>query len=330
MKKLNNKKNHFEFIENMSNLLNVNYTLFDSLEILGYNYDLKKIIESLSKGEKLSNILKEYKFDNDVILLIEMSVEYGDLSSGFLKSKELLKRKTKYSELINSSLRYPIIMIIVVFISFLIIKYFLYPQIQNIYIHFQIEIDTWINIISKIFFVMPKIIVILIMIILIIYIYFRSLKPYNKIKFLKVLKIQNYYLNWYNYAFVMQLSNLLQANISLEKSLIILSEQKSNLLLSLEAEKIYNSIASGKKMSESMNPKIYKEDLIQTITIGERQFLLKENLINYVTIIFTMMQNKNNMLISLIQPFVYMFFALIIVLMYIVILMPIYSLMQYI
>ncbi len=126
----------------------------------------------------------------------------------------------------------------------------------------------------------------------------------------------------------MNMVNLLKMGLRLDEILTILSKQKYNKLLSIEASRILMELQEGAQFFETIQNDYYLPELQMLIEEGETHYTLIHNLENYIVYLEKNRAKKTKKLLFLIQPIFYGIFGILIIMLYMSIFMPMYQMMD--
>ncbi len=330
--KIRSNKNlleELELLENLSLFLNRGYQLSEAMNLINKRFSLDKELEMLKEGKLLSEILKSRDFDNDVLLILEISEQSGNLKSGVNKSVVLLKNKIDTKDQVIEVIKYPLLLAAILILALGFVSVVLIPQFQNIYSSFGIELSIFIKTIFLTIKILPIITTILLIFIIIFIIYIKNQPFESQMQFyLKYDIIAKYYIKLYNQVFVINITNLLLMGLRLDEILLILQKQQYNELVAKEAMRILIELKQGSQLYQCLNTKLYTDELVLLIREGEQQSTLVQNLENYIIYIQKQRASKTQKMIFLIQPIFYGIFGVLIIMLYASIFLPMYQMMD--
>ncbi len=340
MKKLrhyvNNKflnKRNLEYqanvLENIALFLNRGYSLYDTINLLQYRYQLQTVLEELEDGEFISTILKKQNYDKDILLVIEIAEQSGDILLGINNAYHIIKQKIRNKEEIKKLLKYPLLLCIITIFALGFVALFLIPQFEDIYENFGLTKEPLILFLFQFIKNLPLILLILLIVGVILYYLFNQKSDIDKMNFcLKYRFIRKYYLTLYNHIFTINLVNLLKVGLKIDEIFLILAKQEYNILLQQESKRILRLLEDGYQLYECLNNQYYIKELKIIIKEGETFTTLLHNLDNYLVFLQQNQVAKTKQMFFLIQPIFYGFFGLLIVLLYGSIFMPMFQMMN--
>ncbi len=328
--RIKSKKFSYQFVNNMNNYITNGFSLNDAIKLSGatskeykefYDY-LRYCIES---GTSLYSFLFEFRsiFPNYYLEIINISNKSNDLESGFKLIMEVDGYTTNLKNNIIKQSIYPIIVLIMAFLIFIGIFTFIIPNFKQLYDSIFTEIPKNINLLFTIseniknFF--P-----LIIIALIVFIYF-MIRSTSRIKnHIPIVKKIIFLFDRYKIYTMLHL--LFYKNFPIDTVMEIIQEVSEDNKFKNSIFRIIENINSGKSLSSVFDKDSYfnKEDQ-NIILIGENvgnysnsfkllKEIYKEKIEKYMILI-----------INLIQPLVYIFLGIIIIL---VVLFTFYPILQ--
>ncbi|KKI63634.1 type II secretory pathway component PulF [Staphylococcus cohnii] len=117
--------------------------------------------------------------------------------------------------------------------------------------------------------------------------------------------------------------------VTLQSIVDIYSKQKNDTYLIYLARKLATGTQSGHKLSEILKKiSCFEEGLINFIEEGEKTGKLDIELKLYSEIIFTKIERYLQLIIKFIQPIIFIMLGILIISLYLVIMLPMFDLMQ--
>ena len=267
----------------------------NSCKKLSLEYKYQNILQKLELGEDIYSILKKEEILKERELLIIYTAENtGRLSMGFLKVAELKEKKQKFETDIKAALSYPLFILFISTVILLLIFYFIVPNFVVIYQFNEDKLPIITIIILEINRILNSYPYILFLFLIISIFIFKVLLRKNiffKFKITRVLLIEKYTISILD-----NLNILLDAGISLDKSVEVVIENISNDYLKNKF-KILLNIKKGELLSSCFDKlKIFSTEEISMIKIGEET----SSLSNIFKEVSKMKQDKLDIKIKLI------------------------------
>ena len=324
-----NLKQQEEILDNISIFLNRGYSLNECFSLLKYRFKLDNYIEDLEEGKLLSEILLDNNYDRDILLVIEIAEQSGNIRLGVEKSHLIIKQKIQNKNQVLELIKYPILLGAILILALGFVSLFLIPQFQTIYESFGMELSSSIKLLFYFIKILPLFILLIFLSIIIFIIYLKK-QPYEKqIKILiKNKYINKHYVKLYNQIFVINIVNLLIMGLRIDEILNILSNQEYNKLLKIESIRILNELKEGKLLYETLRNEFYTDELVLIIKDGETYSTLVHSLENYTVFLEKSQKDQAKKLVFLIQPLFYGVFGILIIILYTSIFVPMFQMME--
>ncbi|CAI2665595.1 Type II secretion system protein F [Apilactobacillus kunkeei] len=318
MEKLSLNKQYYLF-KNLSDLFSAGFTIKESLQFLsevgGRQSTIKKIANKLSEGSSFSGSIIGL-VHNDFYNQIMISEKYGDLSSCLAELSHFIEVKLKNKSKIKDLLFYPIVLVIILIGIVYAINAFVLPQLSSINSMQHYDLG-WLYIILFCMF----------MAILIVSVMYKRLPLLRKRDVIsRIPFIGKIYKAYMGYILSLELKMLIQNGIDLKNILSILKDFKPNTIMYLLGEKARCLANHGEDVGQltkmySFIPTEFNGFFHHGSKVSE--ILIKLEAFSQIK--FEEMNRRYNQLINLIQPLLFLFIGICIVLAYLVVLMPIYS-----
>lgn len=245
-------KNIYQLVVNKFDIisaLNITANCFIDERKLIVNFILNKLKIGYTLSESLANsfLFNKY-FDNIVIEIVRISEKTANLSQSITNIINYLESKNNTKEKIKKTIRYPVIIIILVNIIILFWLILIIPQFQSIFNDLNIELPLLTKCIIKCSFILINypIIISIIFISILVYIKLNIHIITNKILNFPIIKDINNSIN--KMQFFNALSLMLQANINLIEALDCLNEVENFKQYS----NIVNFIRNGKTLTTAI------------------------------------------------------------------------------
>ena len=245
--------------------------------------------EYVQQGSSIADAFdKTAIFPKFLIEMIRAGETSGALDTVFLSASEFIEKQEEFKRKIVNALIYPIVVIIVAFISVVIIMNFVVPTITKIYTQFGKELPTLTKIIVHISSVTSLFIKISPLILIFGILSYKKLatreivdKLKLKLPFFRKVHLYTIYLTWSN-----TLSFLLKGGLTLDKAIKIANETINNVVLKKQFNTVADEITKGKSLSDLLNKySLFPENSIQLIKIGEETGQL-ENMLGVISQIY--------------------------------------------
>ncbi len=313
----NNKKNNVELLKDFSLLLSRNHSLTEAMLILESRYEIGVLREKILSGNSFSQSLQELNYSSDIRLIIRINENNGQLLNGINEAIMMINIKNSNHKQLMKQIRYPLFLIIVIVLVIMFINNFVLPQILGLYDSFNVKLPLVIKIFIMILNALPTVVTISLMMLVGFMFSFNLLSFESKLKYLSRIPIfGKEYKKMYNILFMNYIMNLLKSKITLAKALEILSEQNEHKLLKKEALRLKKELDEGEMFINTLSERLYLKSTIEIFKIGIKQDNLVMCLESHLIKAKENQEVKNQRILFLIQPIIYLIIGFIIVIVY--------------
>lgn len=322
------------FLKRLGVLLQNGYSMQSALEFLKlqennlYFESIDRCIINLSNGESIHQTFTNLRFHPEVLGYIFYAERHGDIPSTFMKAGNLLERKSSQQQQLVKILKYPMFLI---FISGVLLSFFysiLLPRFKSIFQSSETEESIFLQFIFQLFSILPYAVYLMIGTIIFLTIFYfclyKKLSPLMQMQ----LKLKIPYLNIIfrmlnTFYFSNQLGMLLVSGLSISEAFLLMSNQNDNLFFKFEAERIHKNLLQGNELNQIVQEKkYYNLQLNFIISHGLQNGLLGRELSNYSDYVLEKIDETIQKGLSVIQPIVYCGIAIVIILIYSAMLLP--------
>lgn len=334
------EKNQIDLLQRLHDLLQHGFTLSESFKFLLQHIKIKspKLISlintRLDQGAQCYEILLLLKYPKIIIMLIYFSELFSELTSTLPHAKDYLIRNNKAKQQLIRTLQYPLLLITIFIGMLIILNHTIIPEFQALYNSFDIEISKTQLILSSILIYLPKTLLIITLNCLIFsYLFYKITKKLSiNLKYRIILKIpilRTFFKFYKTYRLSTEFALFYKNGVTLQSIVDIYFKQKNDTYLIYLARKLATGSQSGHKLSEILKKISYfEEGLINFIEEGEKTGKLDIELKLYSEIIFTKIERYLQLLIKFIQPTIFIMLGILIISLYLVIMLPMFDLMQ--
>ncbi|MDP8170076.1 type II secretion system F family protein [Pasteurella skyensis] len=331
-----------QFIHQLSLLLNAKITLRKALGVLLENCTniklyvwLQEIIALIEKGNSLSDSLTtlDKYFTSQEIQLIKIAERSGQLSVIFCNIADTRAKSEKLTKKVKKVMFYPVIVLGISILLCLMLLIFIVPQFADLYQSQEKSLPLITALLFKTSQVLQQhYIALLSTTIFIVTVVIMLSKKTNIISILKVnilslLPIFNKIMSEHRIIFFCQNIALMQkAGIPLNIALSsFISKKEEDQVLQKELSNILTILNQGYPFSETLNPSVFGEQVIQMIAIGEECGRLSQMLEHIVTLKQQKLDYKIDILSQLLEPALMLFIGVIIGTIIIALYLPIFD-----
>lgn len=273
----------------------------------------------LQAGKNLAGIMEELRFSKNVITQIALTELHGGLSETLELIEENLSQQFKVRRKLIAVLTYPLILLGFLIFIMLAMKNYLIPQIEA-------EGNATLSLVNHLPELFLLTLFILVIALAVVYFYFKGKPILQSYQALARLPIIGNYIRLYLTAyFAREWGNLIAQGLSMQEVLEMMKGQKSPIFRALGGA-LQQEMRGGKSFAASLTGKKFlKKELGLIIEYGEVKGKLGRELIVYAGESWEQFFAKIHQSLQWIQPLVFSFVALMIVLLYAAMLLPIYS-----
>ncbi|MBK1971877.1 type II secretion system F family protein [Campylobacter sp. TTU_617] len=330
------------FFKEFSFLLEAGLSVLEALAELeksSFKKELKKTIktidENLNLGQSLSEAFKNSHFNlsHSELALIKLAENTGKLSYIFNQIVLIRQKITKAKKSFTKSIRYPLIVLISIFISFIFLILFVIPQFKDLFDNFNIKLPLITQILLQTYdFLHSYFFLILVLVFIFMYLFVIFYKKFyfftlmSDYFFLKIPIISKLILYYQNYHFFSVFSLLLKSGISLNKALEFAIFGVKNEFLKNKLTQILSLLDQGLELSEAFRRvKIFDPLVISMLNIAMKSSKL-DILSEQIALFYeTKQENIMEKILSLIEPFMTLFVACLVLLLALGIFLPLWE-----
>nr|WP_213536893.1 competence type IV pilus assembly protein ComGB [Lactococcus nasutitermitis] len=313
-----------KLIQLMSSLLSSGFHLGEVVDFLARSHltdreFVEKMQTGLASGESLAGILESLHFSKNVVTQVALVDFHGNLTQTLELIENNLRQSLTVKKKLVSVATYPVILVLFLVAIMFGLKNYLLPQLDS---RGNIA-TTIINHLPSIFLVGTASIIIVTFLVSWAFKRNSALKNYRLL--VRIPFVQSFIRLYMTAYFAREWGNLMAQAVELRQILEIMSEQKSRIFCEL-GEKMGNELNSGKSFYDTVkHTHIFMPELSLIIEYGEIKDKLGTELTVYAQECWEQFFEKINRTMQWIQPLVFVFVALMIVLLYVAMLLPIYS-----
>ncbi|OIJ20274.1 hypothetical protein BKP45_09415 [Anaerobacillus alkalidiazotrophicus] len=341
MRKKNwNNDEKADFLIRIGGLLDQGYTISETLELF-LKYDKEKLkpmmyqlLEELKNGRSFSDALLVLEIPEHIISFVHFAENYGNLSSGLQEGGNLLRKTDENKRKLQKLFKYPIFLLWILIIFFVIIYKFLFPQFALLFSTLNISLP----LITRLFMFTlentPTFFLLFLIIMSTCSIYFVAFfnkkSVFEKARFIaKLPLIGNFYKMISTYFFTTNLSYLIKNGMSIYDALNLFKDQKKLGYISIVATAIISKLEKGQTLHQALlSEPLFLKGLAFIVDHGQSSGRLDSELNYYGRWVLLDFEEKLKRIFMIIQPTLFVFIGLIILFMFTSIMLPIYTLMK--
>lgn len=276
------------------------------------------IREGLSNGQSLSEILNDLRFSNSAITQVALADYHGNTLQTLQLITENLTQVQKVRQKLVTVATYPIILLVFLIVIVLGLKTYLLPQVAT-----NNFAGTVINLLPWLFLGFG---IMLTGLILGLVRYFKTTSPLRNIQKVGRFPLIQTYLKLYLTTFyAREWGNLIKQGLEMRQILVMMTKQNNQLFLEM-GQDLIDAMQLGQEFHEKIHRyRFFAPELALIIEYGDMKAKLGDELLIYADESWAKFFEKVEKAMTIIQPLVFLFVALMIVLIYAAMLLPIYD-----
>ncbi|MDA7026957.1 competence type IV pilus assembly protein ComGB [Bacillus sp. CLL-7-23] len=329
-----------DLLKKLGEMMKNGYTLLDALKMLELQMNEKQRkdilmgMRKLTEGYPAFQVLNMISFHKDAVSIIYFAEKHGNLPFAFIQSGELLQRKIDQTEKMKKAAKYPTFLILTVCMITYIMKSAIVPQFSAIYHSMNVKtsfLTSFIFIFFDSFSIIFMLMVVSAIGMLVFYWYgFRKKSFEDQMAFLIRMPLIGRSVKLFNSYFLsLQLSNLLKSGMSIYDSLKAFENQPFIPFYQGEAKHFIKRLKQGEAIEVILNGRpFYEKDLSRAVAHGQLNGHLHRELYSYSQFILDRLEKKAEKWTAMLQPVIYGVTAVMILILYLSMLLPMYQMMN--
>ncbi|MFP3418376.1 competence type IV pilus assembly protein ComGB [Bacillus sp. SIMBA_154] len=334
------RREQAEFLSKLAQLIQAGYTLIEALTMVNIQLSKKQQqlltrgIQWLLEGESFYVVLERLHFQREVIAILCFSEKHGSLARALEQSSRFLEKKIKQLDTFKRMLRYPIFLVFTVLVVLILVQQMIIPQFSLLYSSMDTRMSWLIQGMFGLFqFLHAFLLIIGCMCIFLAgyyHVFFRKKSALEKLRVMSRLPVLYKGMQlMHTYLFSLQLSGLLQAGLSMYESLQAFKQQSYLPFLQEISEQMIGELRKGESMEHQLSGSpFFEKHFAAVIKHGEASGMLARELYTYSQFLLENAELKIEKWVSWLQPVIYGLTALLILIVYLSILLPMYQLME--
>lgn len=329
-----------ELLQRLLQLIQNGFTLYESFKFLNLHFKYKdknlkgNIIESIKSGSSCHEIMTLIGYPNVISTQIKFAEHYGNIENAISDAIEYMKRNLKAKKEIIKTLQYPLVLISIFLTMIVILNFTVIPQFQQLFASMNVKLSIFQNLLTIFITKLPIFIILIgissLILYIVINILLNKLPVEKRISYiLKTPLINSYYKLFRTYQFSNELSLFYKNGISLQRIVHIYRTEQNNEFFKYLGDYLLDLTDKGLSLPIILKSlKCFQSDLIKFIEQGEKSGKLDIELKMYSQMLLQHFENKVLKQTKFIQPVIFFILGLFIVSLYLVIMLPMFELMQ--
>lgn len=277
--------------------------------------------EGLMAGKSFSGLLADLQFSDSVVTQLSLSEVHGNLAGSLAAVEDYLTNLTKVQKKLVEVATYPVLLLTFLVLMMLGLRHYLLPQLEEGNVATQLM-----NRLPLIFFTVGAVLVLVGVLLTFWYRRTAKIQAISRLAGVPVLGLllQTYLTAYY----AREWGNLIGQGLELGQIVVLMQEQSSALFREIGRETEL-ALANGQTFHDHIQTyPFFKKELGLIIEYGQVKSKLGSELLLYGEECWEEFFAKVHLSMQWIQPLVFLFVALMIVLMYAAMLLPIYQQME--
>ncbi|KGP72981.1 competence type IV pilus assembly protein ComGB [Pontibacillus yanchengensis] len=325
------------FLRRLSLLIGRGYSLVSALEVLQYDTQQEVLVisikEGLLSGESLDQVLSKHGFSKYVISYLYFSKAYGNLQHALDQSADLLEKQQDFMIKGKKALQYPAVLLFIMLTLLTFVKTHLLPSFINLFSSMNINESDLLHTVrwmDRFLYGFIFLIITLILCIVIWKITSRNISLQNRLKIYQNIPICKTFLQKQTtFLFAFHMSSLLSIGLPIQKCLLIIKAQNHFPILSWYAQSLYKGLSEGQRFHTLISNQVLFEKNLSTI-IQRNQYdgNLELDLNIYAQWMMEEIQSIIHKILNWVQPSLFLFLGVLIMVIYASIMMPLFQWMN--
>ncbi len=317
-------------LKNMYSLLDAGYSIEETLSLcqqMLHHSVIDEMLKQLNHGESIETILLQSSLPHLFLEYFRFFQNKNCLSEAIKKSLDICVMKENYQNQLKSQLTYPSILMTFLFLFSLFVVFVLLPNVNQLFLSFQIEKSIIIQILFSFFYIMPGCIIFAV--VLALYLVLRLIYGLKH----KLYKIIELYLKWpvfkqilqkyFSLKFALYFHELLNEDMDGAMIIQILNEQMTDSDLKIVLYEINNRLYGGENLEEILEDFEYFDQLfISFFQMYMKNPQQKNALSYYIQSTYEYLDYWVKRFLKYLIPAVYCFVAIFVITIYIAIIIP--------
>ncbi|MFD2913143.1 competence type IV pilus assembly protein ComGB [Jeotgalibacillus terrae] len=332
------KKDQPVFLHRLSELRENGYPLDQSFSFLFLQFPSlsgrDELIKLLINGSTLSETLKCLGYPSYVCMHLFFAEQSGETGQALSETASLMKHRENQKKKLLTILQYPLFLILLFIFVSAILNLYLLPRMTRLYEAVGNDQSEMIMIAQSAFRVIPVLSLILIAVIfsvtLITCFILMKKQPLERWKVLSSLPGAGFYFRHYHsYLFSREASMLLKSGCSFQQMLQTFIEQPYRPLFKEIGRFLHDELERGQSIYHTLLLLPYfTEDMLRITQHGEMNGNLEKEWGFYSKYCLTALEEKSGRYFNFLQPVIFTFIGLAVVGAYLIILLPVFNLLQ--
>lgn len=334
------KAQQIDLLSNLCNLLKYGFTLYQSFQFLNLQMTYKNkqlgttILSEISNGAPCNQILSLIGYSDTIVMQVYLAERFGNIIDVLEETVNYMKVNRKSEQRLLKTLQYPLILVSIFIAMIIILNLTVIPQFQQLYTSMNIQLSSFQKTLSFFITSLPTIIVVMLIIVsmlaIIMKLIYNKLNMLNKINFvMKLPLISGYFQLFKTYFVTNELVLFYKNGITLQSIVDVYINHSSDPFRQFLGKYLLTYSEMGYGLPQILEKlKCFKPQLIKFVLQGEKRGKLEVELKLYSQILVKQIEDKAIKQTQFLQPILFLILGLFIVAIYLVIMLPMFQMMQ--
>lgn len=321
-------------------LLARGYPLSEAIESISFQLPQKKKLEVrkslavLREGYPFYQILSNLKFNQHLIGYVYFAEQHGGLANAFREGSDMMLKRNGDFEKLKKLLVYPLLLIFITAILFVFVENLILPRFSSLFTSMKLEQNFFTKVVYLFGDIVPFFVVggMILLLTLLCYYFFHFRKiPQIKQKniLVKIPVLGEFFRLFYTHYFAIQMSYLLAGGLSIHEALRLFQHNDKQPFYKELGEAMTIGLKRGDGLENILAVfPFFDKELATIIRHGQANGKLDSELHFFSKYCLSLLEEKTEKLLKIVQPCLYMLIGFLIVSMYLAVLLPMFHLLE--
>ena len=329
-----------DFLKRLADLLAHGFTLSEAIHFLLQHLHIRRqetrqqLIQALQQGSGCATLLELLPYPQTIVMQVYFAELFGELNTCLISSIDYMERQRQAKQSLLKTLQYPIVLLSIFIVMLIVLNQTVIPEFQNLYETMDVNLSAFQKGLTQFIVLLPPSLFVTFIIgscvTLLLIVFYQRLSPPSRIQFvLHVPCLKHYFKLLKTYRLATEFSLFYRNGISLNKIVEIYTSQAKDAYLNYLGHYILEHTEAGSPLGETLaSLKCFESELITFIEQGQKKGKLDIELKLYSSILIAKIERKILKQLKFVQPIIFGLLAFLIVALYLVIMLPMFELMQ--
>jgi competence protein ComGB len=328
------------FLLRLGELLEHGYSLPEAISFLSTQESNAKRLKlengllMLKQGFSLLEMLEEIGFDGKLLTYVHYSEQYGKLPHALKEGGLFWKNRCEDLKRLKKVFLYPLSLLLFLLSILQIVNHAILPKFSVLLDSLNSSINPTLVLVLSLFNItsyFPYLFLFLLLISTIVYkIWFCKLVPQKQKRWILAIPLFGQIQRLLDTYFLSgQLSSLLSGGLSILECMELLQKEGRQPFFKFIGEHAYNRLLQGYELEQVFNKQPYfEQNFGSVIANGNKNGKLDKELFHYSQLLIHIIEEKIAAYIRFLQPVIFAFIAIMVLVIYLAVLLPMFSIME--